>query len=97
MTSVWSRQHAVQRTFGTTVSVSDSVSQVSNEEATCECHEKRASLRTNLSRSCYVYFQTHDVTSFVSILIRAITFSHNGPEDDVVRQVFALLSKRVQV
>ena len=26
-------------------------------------------------------------------MIRAITFSHNGPEDDVVRQVFALSSK----
>ena len=32
----------MQGTFGTTVSIADLVSQVSSEEAMCECHEKSA-------------------------------------------------------
>ena len=51
-----------------------SVSQVSNEEATCECHERRAGSGKNLSPSCVFVLQTHDVTSLSSIVIRAITF-----------------------
>ena len=55
----------MQRTFGTTVSTADSVSQVSNEEAMCVCHEQRANSDANLSHSCVCAFETHDVTSFV--------------------------------
>ena len=52
MSVVWSGQQVVLRTFGTTVSNADSVSQVSNEEAMCECHEQRANFDANLSPSC---------------------------------------------
>ena len=57
MSVVWSRQQVVQRTFGPTVSIADSVSQVTNEEATCEFHEQRAGSGTNLSHSCVVCTQ----------------------------------------
>ena len=58
-----SSAEVVQRTCGTPVSIADSVSQASNEEATCECHEQIANVDANLSHSCV--FKTHDVTSFV--------------------------------
>ena len=80
MSVVWSRQQVVQRTFGTSASIADSVSLVSNEEAMRECHEQRANFDANLSHSCVL---CRPVLS--SIVIRATTFSHNGPEDDVVR------------
>ena len=54
---VWSRQQVVQRTFGTTVSIAESVSQVSNEETVCECYEQRANPGTNLSHSCVLCIQ----------------------------------------
>ena len=45
----------MQRTCGTTVSLADSVSQVSNEEAMCECHVQRANCDANLSAfTCFV-------------------------------------------
>ena len=56
MSVVWSRQQVMQRTFGTTVSIADSVSQVSNEEAMCERHEQKATSDANLlSFMCYVH------------------------------------------
>ena len=65
MSVVSSRPYVVQGTFGTTVSIVDSVSQMSNEEAMCECHEQKANSDANLSHSCVFVFKTHDVTTFV--------------------------------
>ena len=57
----------------------------------CECHELKANFDANLSQSCVVCIKTHDVTGFV------IDRDSRNNENDLVRQVFALLSKRVQV
>ena len=56
MSVVWSRQYVLQRTFGTTVSIADSVSKVSNEEAIFECHEQRANSDAILSHSCVLVY-----------------------------------------
>ena len=57
MSVVWSRRWVVQRAFGTTVSIADSVSQVSNEEKLCESHEQSANSDANLSQSCVLRIQ----------------------------------------
>ena len=95
MACVWSRQQVVQRTFGTTVTVK-------NEESTCECNEwnkQRAHFDTHLSHSYVSCTPTRLMSRpiFASTVIHARTFSHNGRESEVVRQVFGLFSKRVQV
>ena len=51
----------------------------------------------SFSAMCFVYSRLMMWLVSSSIVIRATTFFHKGPEDDVARWVFALLSKRVQV
>ena len=92
---VWSRQK-VKRMFGTTISVVDSAWQVNNEEAMCECHEEKASFGIRSSVSC-TPDSRRDQFCLQSWCVPYIHSSHNGLLDDVVRKVFALLSKRVQV
>ena len=57
MSVVWSRQRAVQRAFGTTVSVAGSVLQVRSEGALYDCHELKANFDANLSQSCVLCIQ----------------------------------------
>ena len=86
MSVVWSRQRVVQRTFGTIVSIAGLALQVKSEGALCECHELKANFDANLSESCgFVYSRLMMCPVSSSIVIRATTFSHKGPEDDVVR------------
>ena len=98
MSVVWSRQRAAQRTFGTTVSIAGLVSLVRSEGSTVRMSRTEGKFRCkSFSVTCFLYSRLMMWPVSSSIVIRATTFSHNGPEDDVVRQVFALLSKRVQV
>ena len=69
-----------------TVSVVDSAYQMSNEEATCEYHEQRAHFCAHpFSIMFFVYTRLMTWPVVSSVVIRARTFSHNGPEADVVR------------
>ena len=86
----------VKRMCGTTISVVDSAWPVNNEEAMCECHEEKASFGIRSSVSC-TPDSRRDQFCLQSWCVPYIHSSHNGLLDDVVRKVFALLSKRVQV